>query len=64
MIHSINEFAVTEVENQVAGCASLYIYDTGLAEIRSLGVDPESRIAGQGRQLVEHLLKKSQKLGT
>lgn len=62
MIHSINEFAVTEVENQVAGCASLYIYDTGLAEIRSLGVDPESRIAGQGRQLVEHLLKKAKSL--
>ena len=36
MVHSINEFAVTEVNGQVTGCASLYIYDTGLAEIRSL----------------------------
>lgn len=62
MVHSINEFAVTEVAGEVAGCASLYIYDTGLAEIRSLGIDPETGITGQGRQLVEHLLVKAKKL--
>ena len=62
MIHSINEFAVTEVADQVAGCASLYIYDTGLAEIRSLGIDPKMSITGQGKQLVEHLLVKAKKL--
>ena len=62
MVHSINEFAVTEVAGKVSGCASLYIYDTGLAEIRSLGIDPETGITGQGRQLVEHLLVKAKKL--
>lgn len=62
MIHSINEFAVTEVDGKVTGCASLYIYDTGLAEIRSLGVNPESEIKGQGQLLVEHLLVKAKKL--
>ncbi|CAM3799357.1 MULTISPECIES: argininosuccinate lyase [Pseudoalteromonas] len=62
MIHSINEFAVTEVGGRVTGCASLYIYDTGLAEIRSLGVNPESEIKGQGQLLVEHLLVKAKKL--
>ena len=62
MVHSINEFAVTEINGKVSGCASLYIYDTGLAEIRSLGIDPKSKVTGQGRQLVEHLLAKAKKL--
>ncbi|WP_440054987.1 argininosuccinate lyase [Pseudoalteromonas sp. T1lg65] len=62
MIHSINEFAVTEVDGKVTGCASLYIYDTGLAEIRSLGVNPECNVKGQGQLLVEHLLTKATKL--
>ena len=62
MVHSINEFAVTEIDGQVSGCASLYIYDTGLAEIRSLGIDPKSAVTGQGRELVEHLLVKAKKL--
>ncbi|BBN82882.1 bifunctional protein ArgH [Pseudoalteromonas sp. A25] len=62
MIHSINEFAVTVVDGKVTGCASLYIYDTGLAEIRSLGVDPQTPVKGQGMQLVTHLLSKARKL--
>lgn len=62
MVHSINEFAVTEVNGQVTGCASLYIYDTGLAEIRSLGVNPDTGVKGQGRLLVHHLLVKAKKL--
>jgi argininosuccinate lyase/amino-acid N-acetyltransferase len=62
MVHSINEFAVTEVNGKVSGCASLYIYDTGLAEIRSLGIDPQSGVKGQGRELVDHLLMKARKL--
>lgn len=62
MIHSINEFAVTEVGGKVTGCASLYIYTTGLAEIRSLGVNPRSNVKGQGRLLVEKLLHKARQL--
>ncbi|MCO7189437.1 MULTISPECIES: argininosuccinate lyase [unclassified Pseudoalteromonas] len=62
MIHSINEFAVTEVDGKVTGCASLYIYDTGLAEIRSLGVDPSVQVKGQGQLLVSHLLDKARRL--
>ena len=62
IIHSINEFAVTEIDGQVMGCASLYIYTTGLAEIRSLGVNPKSSVKGQGRLLVEKLLDKARQL--
>ncbi|MBQ4862321.1 argininosuccinate lyase [Pseudoalteromonas sp. MMG013] len=62
MVHSINEFAVTEVGGKVTGCASLYIYDTGLAEIRSLGINPSVDVKGQGQQLVDYLLSKAKKL--
>lgn len=62
IVHSINEFAVTEVDGKVMGCASLYIYTTGLAEIRSLGVHPQTQVRGQGRQLVAYWLKKAQQL--
>ncbi|RJE77968.1 argininosuccinate lyase [Pseudoalteromonas sp. MSK9-3] len=62
MVHSINEFAVTEVDGKVTGCASLYIYDTGLAEIRSLGINPEVSAKGQGQQLVDYLLCKAKRL--
>lgn len=62
IVHSINEFAVTEVDGKVMGCASLYIYTTGLAEIRSLGVNPKTEVRGQGRMLVAYLLKKARLL--
>ncbi len=62
IVHSINEFAVTEVNGKVMGCASLYIYTTGLAEIRSLGVNPQTEVRGQGRMLVAYLLKKARLL--
>ncbi|WP_417441866.1 argininosuccinate lyase [Idiomarina sp.] len=62
IVHSINEFAVTEVDGKVMGCASLYIYTTGLAEIRSLGVHPHTEVRGQGRMLVSYLLKKARLL--
>ena len=59
---SIGEFIVTECEGRVTGCGSLYIYDTGLAEIRSLGVEPGFERRGQGGALVELLAKRAEKL--
>jgi argininosuccinate lyase/amino-acid N-acetyltransferase len=62
LAQSVGEFAVTECEGQVTGCGSLYIYDTGLAEIRSLGVEPGFERRGQGSALVELLIKRAEKL--
>ncbi|MFM2485488.1 argininosuccinate lyase [Celerinatantimonas yamalensis] len=56
---SIGEFAVTEQAGRITGCASLYLYDTGLAEIRSLGVNPEFQRGGQGKALVEFMIEKA-----
>lgn len=59
---AVGEFAVTECDGQVTGCGSLYVYDTGLAEIRSLGVEPGFERRGQGSALVELLVKRAEKI--
>jgi len=59
---SIDEFVVTELDGIVAGCGSVHIYDTGLAEIRSLGIEPGYEGRGQGSAIVELLVKRSEKL--
>lgn len=62
LVESVNEFFVTELEGKVTGCASVHIYDTGLAEIRSLGIEPGYEGRGQGSALVDLLVKRSEKL--
>ncbi|OKY26858.1 MULTISPECIES: argininosuccinate lyase [Thalassotalea] len=57
IIHDIQNFVVAELEGEVVGCASLYIYQTGLAEIRSVVVDKEHHNLGQGQALVQYLLE-------
>ena len=59
LIRNIQSFAVCVKDNTVLGCACLYVYDTGLAEVRSLGVNPMVQRQGQGRALVEFLLHKA-----
>lgn len=62
LVRSIGEFGVTEQAGHITGCASLYLYDTGLAEIRSLGVNPEFQRGGQGKALVEFMIEKAQQM--
>ncbi|GDY27250.1 argininosuccinate lyase [Agarivorans sp. Toyoura001] len=62
LVQAVGDFTVSEQAGKVTGCASLYLYDTGLAEIRSLGVNPGSQRAGQGRAMVQHLMKKAKKM--
>jgi len=57
IIHHIQNFVVAELEGKVVGCASLYIYQTGLAEIRSIVVDQHSQGMGQGQALIQYLLE-------
>ncbi|MFT5756739.1 MAG: argininosuccinate lyase/amino-acid N-acetyltransferase [Alteromonadaceae bacterium] len=57
IIHDIQNFVVAEVDGDVVGCASLYIYQTGLAEIRSIVVDKSAHGQGQGQALVQYLLE-------
>jgi argininosuccinate lyase/amino-acid N-acetyltransferase len=57
IIHDIQNFVVAEVEGKVVATASLYIYQTGLAEIRSVVVDINAQQQGQGTALVQYLLE-------
>ena len=57
IIHDIQNFVVAELDGAVVGCASLYIYQTGLAEIRSVVVDKGAKNQGQGQALVQYLLE-------
>lgn len=56
---NILTFAVCVKDSEVLGCACLYVYDTGLAEIRSLGVNPAIQRQGQGRAIVEFLVHRA-----
>jgi amino-acid N-acetyltransferase len=49
------DFAVAEIEGEVAGCAALTELGTGLGEIRSLAVRADMSGRGLGRALIEHL---------
>ena len=62
IIRGIQTFAVCVKDDKVVGCACLYVYDSGLAEIRSLGVSPVIQRQGQGRASVNYLLKRASKM--
>ena len=62
LIRNILSFAVCVKNNAVVGCACLFVYDSGLAEIRSLGVSPLIQRQGQGRAIVEYLLSRACKM--
>ncbi|XPF93441.1 argininosuccinate lyase [Colwellia sp. RE-S-Sl-9] len=57
IIHDIQNFVVAEIDGQVVASASLYIYQTGLAEIRSVVVDAAFHKQGHGQAMVQYLLE-------
>ena len=57
IIHDIQNFVVAEIDGEVVASASLYIYQTGLAEIRSIVVDENFQNQGQGQAMVQYLLE-------
>lgn len=57
IIHDIQNFVVAEIDGQVVASASLYIYQKGLAEIRSVVVDKAFHKQGQGQAMVQYLLQ-------
>jgi argininosuccinate lyase/amino-acid N-acetyltransferase len=59
IMEAIVDFGVAEADGKIIGCGSLSIYTPALAEIRSLGIDPELRGAGAGAKLVEYFLEQA-----
>ena len=62
LVRDIGSFAVAEHHGTVTGCASLYVYDSGLAEIRSLGIEAGWQHQGQGKAVVEYLIEKASQM--
>ncbi len=62
LIRDIGSFAVAEHQGEVTGCASLYVYDSGLAEIRSLGVEAGWQGQGQGKAIVSYLVSRAKQM--
>lgn len=61
ILHSLNDFGVAIYNGEVVGCGSLYLYSRSLAEVRSLGVDPNHQGLGVGSRLLEYLLTVAQR---
>lgn len=62
LVRDIGSFSVAEHNGEVTGCASLYVYDSGLAEVRSLGVEAGWQGQGQGTAIVQHLIEKARQM--
>jgi len=63
ILEKITDFGVAVVDGKVRGCASLWVYESDLAEIRSLGVDEGFHGRSLGRHLVQFFLEKAKSLG-
>jgi argininosuccinate lyase/amino-acid N-acetyltransferase len=62
ILEAIADFGVAEVDGKIVGCGSLSLYTSALAEIRSLGVDPEYQGGGAGANMVRHFLTQAASL--
>lgn len=62
LVRDIGSFSVAEHHGEVTGCASLFVYDSGLAEIRSLGVEAGWQGQGQGSAIVHYLVEKARQM--
>jgi argininosuccinate lyase/amino-acid N-acetyltransferase len=62
ILTSIRDFAVAVSGQRVVGCGALWLYTPTLAEIRSVGVDPDLHGGGIGSRIVEHLASLASKL--
>ncbi|MDQ7010900.1 MAG: N-acetyltransferase [Mariprofundaceae bacterium] len=63
LFQHLQEFIVAEYDGEIAGVASVHVYGSTLAEVRSLAVSPTQQGAGLGQLLVEACEKLAAELG-
>ncbi len=63
VFESIRDFKVARAEGQVAGCGSLHILGSDLAEIRSLAVREDAQGTGIGAAIVAACVDEARALG-
>lgn len=59
----IEQFSVIEHDGLIVGCAALYMYSEGVAELACLAVDPEQRQWGYGEQLMRRIEQRAKSRG-
>jgi len=59
----IRDFTVIYGGDQLLGCAALHFYGPGIAELRSLAVNPEFKGTGAGRLLMEAINQEAIEFG-
>ena len=52
---SIRDFILARIHGKVVGCGALHFYTSRSAEVRSLAVSPDFKVAGIGRKISEAL---------
>jgi N-acetylglutamate synthase-like GNAT family acetyltransferase len=64
LLHYLRDFRVAETGGgQFVGCGALQLVNEGLAEVRSLAVDPAWRGSGIGSRIVRALIRDARRLG-
>lgn len=59
----IRDFTVIYDGDTLIGCAALHFYGPGIAELRSLAVDPAAKGTGAGRLLMEAIDQEAEEFG-
>ena len=60
----VRDFMIATYESgNLVGLGALHIYTPTVAEVRSLGVNPDLKIQGIGRRIVESLVAEGEQLG-
>ena len=61
--NEISRFSVIEHDGVIVGCAALYPYGEGMAELACLAVHPQHREWGYGERLLDHIAAKAKRQG-
>jgi amino-acid N-acetyltransferase len=61
--HEISRFSVIEHDGVIVGCAALYPYGNGMAELACLAVSAGHREWGYGECLLDHIAARARQLG-
>jgi amino-acid N-acetyltransferase len=63
LYEDVPDFLVAERDGRVVGCGALHVMWEDLAEVRTLGVDPEHAGRGVGRLLLDELIIRARQIG-
>jgi amino-acid N-acetyltransferase len=63
LYEDVPDFLIAERDGNVVGCGALHVIWEDLAEVRTLGVDPEHAGRGVGRLILDELIIRARQIG-